>query len=221
MHPQRDSTRPAGAGTTGKAQGRKSILRATLAGVLLWTHGGDGLAGQESPIRPVRLRCEYRFCPEGLDTRRPRLSWELVSRRPGSSQSSYRILVASDLDRLRPGHCDLWDSGTVASGQSAQIVYDGVPLRSRARCYWRVRIRDRDGRLSAWSAPTYWTLGLLRTEDWKARWIGAPGPWPRRARTRLGFRSRLADREGVAHHVILDLGAVEAFDAVRLHRADP
>ncbi|MBW3625114.1 MAG: alpha-L-rhamnosidase N-terminal domain-containing protein, partial [Armatimonadetes bacterium] len=37
--------------------------------------------------------------------------------------------------------------------------------------YCQVRVWDRDGRPSAWSAPSWWETALPRPEDWKARWI--------------------------------------------------
>jgi hypothetical protein len=33
-------------------------------------------------------------------------------------------------------------------------------------CHWKVRIWDKDGKASAWSAPAGWSMGLLKPEDW-------------------------------------------------------
>jgi alpha-L-rhamnosidase len=79
--------------------------------------------------------------------------------------------VAGDPKRLETDTGDLWDSGKVMSDRSIQIAYDGVPLKSQIRCYWKVRVWDRDGKPSGWSKPAYWTMGLLSPDDWKARWI--------------------------------------------------
>ena len=41
---------------------------------------------------------------------------------------------------------------------------------------------DQDGRASAWSEPSTWTMGLLSPSDWKAQWIGvAPKANPSKA----------------------------------------
>ena len=40
------------------------------------------------------------------------------------------------------------------------------------RVFWKVRVWDRYDRQSAWSDAAHWSVGLLRREDWKGRWIG-------------------------------------------------
>ena len=122
------------------------------------------------------LSCEGVTNPGGVDTSRPRLSWILTSNRRGERQTAYQVLVASSPDALARNRGDLWDSGRVASSQSIQVEYAGKPLTSRARCWWKVRAWNRDGRPSRWSASAVWTMGLLSPRDWVARWIAAPPP---------------------------------------------
>lgn len=117
------------------------------------------------------LRCEYRVNPLGIDTVEPRLSWILESKQRAWAQSAYQISVASSEGNLVQDKGTLWDSGKVTSDQSNQVVYKGKPLQSRMRCYWKVRVWDKDGRVSAWSEPAFWTVGLLELEDWQAQWI--------------------------------------------------
>ena len=118
------------------------------------------------------LRCEYRVDPLGIDAAAPRLSWVIVSDRRGERQSAYRILVASSPDLLARDQGDLWDTGKIISDQSNQVEYGGKPLVSQKHCHWKVRVWDREGKASAWSAPALWSMGLLRPTDWQARWIG-------------------------------------------------
>jgi alpha-L-rhamnosidase len=87
-------------------------------------------------------------------------------------QTAFQILVASSLNLLQENDGDLWNSGLVQSGQSLQIAYKGKRLRSRMRCYWKVRIWDEARRTSPWSDHAAWTMGLLKPSDWIARWIG-------------------------------------------------
>lgn len=139
-------------------------------------------------LQPDFLRCEYRVNPLGIDEAVPRLSWVLrrtaqavggCSEPPadgpvGVRQSAYRIHAASSIERLLTGRPDLWDSGIVRSKSMNQIAYAGRPLRSRDRCWWRVRVWDENGTPSPWSAVAHFSIGLLESADWQARWIGAP-----------------------------------------------
>jgi alpha-L-rhamnosidase len=120
----------------------------------------------------VNLCCEYLVNPMGIDIIEPRLSWILKSEQRSCMQNAYHILVASSEELLERDKGDLWNSGKVESDQTNQIVYKGKTLKSRMRCYWKVRIWDNSGHVSAWSGPAMWTMGLLESEDWRAKWIG-------------------------------------------------
>ena len=121
------------------------------------------------------LRCEYRDSPKGIDCPDPRLSWILKSDQRGQRQSAYRIIVASGEDPLKRDKGDLWDTGQQPSDRTCQIVYSGRPLASGQRCFWKVKVWDKDGRPSAWSKPASWTMGLMKPSDWKAKWVGCDG----------------------------------------------
>ena len=128
-----------------------------------------------SSVRPQQLRCEYRVNPQGIDVIDPRLSWVLTPVNPkvrGLSQSAYRILVSASEAGLRGNTGDLWDSGKIASSDSTQVVYGGKPLNSSVAAFWKVQVWDQDGQPGDWSVPAQWTMGLLRAEDWKGKWIG-------------------------------------------------
>ena len=120
----------------------------------------------------ANLRCEYLVNPMGIDAVEPRLSWILESEKRSCMQSAYHILVASSAETLERNRGDLWNSGKVRSDQTSQIMYKGKPLKSRMRCYWKVRIWDEHDRDTAWSKPATWTMGLLESYDWRAKWIG-------------------------------------------------
>ena len=124
---------------------------------------------------PSDLRTEYLPNPLGLDEPAPRLSWLLTSSHRAQRQSAYEILVASSSQVLVQNRGDLWDTGRVASDQTAQIEYAGKSLISREACVWKVRVWDGAGAVGAWSAPASWEMGLLRPADWHAQWIvGVP-----------------------------------------------
>ncbi|MEI8233346.1 MAG: family 78 glycoside hydrolase catalytic domain [Verrucomicrobiota bacterium] len=169
-----------------------AMLMAGAVAALMWL-GGAQAAFWKSGIRPTRLRCEYRENPLGIDIVNPRLGWELDGYGQGNGgeagiprglrQTAYQLLVASSEESLKHDQGDLWDSGKVASEQSIQVGYQGKPLESRMRCYWKVRVWDQRGKATDWSEPALWTMGLLAGKEpasqgsggpagWKAQWIG-------------------------------------------------
>jgi len=125
---------------------------------------------------PVRLRCEYRMNPLGIDQIAPHLSWQSDDSERNWKQSAYQILVASSPDLLTPGKADVWDSGKKDTDESVGVAYGGPPLESRRRYYWKVRVWDAAGQLSQSSESAWWEMGLLRPADWKAKWIRWENP---------------------------------------------
>jgi len=123
-------------------------------------------------LLPARLRCEYLENPLGIDTVAPRLSWIVESNERGQRQIGYQILVADTEEKLRASVGDLWDTGQVPSDQTLHIPYAGKPLTSYQRCFWKVRVWDKDGKPSAYSEPARWEMGLLSPRDWPGQWIG-------------------------------------------------
>lgn len=123
-------------------------------------------------VTPANLQCEYRSNPPGIDQRQPRLTWQVQSSERGQAQTGYQILVASSQELLRNNQGDLWDSGRVSSDETVNIVYSGEPLTSGKRCFWKVKVWDKTGNASDWSAPAMWSMGLLSPEDWQGKWIG-------------------------------------------------
>ncbi|MBR7826591.1 family 78 glycoside hydrolase catalytic domain [Actinospica sp. MGRD01-02] len=142
--------------------------------------GSSNAAGAAfAPLRIDTLRTASMTSPMGVDLPAPTLSWQLVddARRTTAgptyaAQTAYQVQVATDEQLLRSGKPDLWDSGRVMSSQNCQIAYGGRPVSSRAVASWRVRVWDADGRVTDWSAPATWELGLLSSSDWSASWIG-------------------------------------------------
>jgi len=134
----------------------------------------------------VNLRCEYQNNPLGIDVEKPQLSWVIeaedeggiLNHRRGIRQTAYQILTASTPELLAKDQGDLWDSGKVEGPQSIHVEYAGKSLTSRTTCHWKVRVWNQDGKASKWSVPAFWTMGLLKPDDWQAQWIGAPGEPP-------------------------------------------
>lgn len=130
----------------------------------------------EAKITPVNLRCEYLEDPAVIDVLIPRLSWVNIADTGdrGQIQTAWEIRVASTREGLLNGQTDIWNSGKVISSQSTNVNFGGKPLASRQNCWWQVRTWDKNGKMSEWSKPAFWGMGLLKPEEWKAQWIGAP-----------------------------------------------
>jgi len=130
---------------------------------------------------PTHLRCEYRIDPLGVDAPQPRLSWIVESTERGQVQTAYQVQVATNLEGMKKNRADLWDSGKVASNQTLQVEYQGRPLESQMRCFWRVRVWNKEGKGSPWSDLASWEMALLRESDWGGKWINDGKPLPEKA----------------------------------------
>lgn len=113
------------------------------------------------------LTCEHLVDPVGV-SRSPRFSWQLEAAGRGVMQRSRHIQLALDegFSRL------VWDSGEIFCDASILVSYDGPPLAYRTRCWWRVKISDDKGRVSAWSKPATFVTAL---EEWAAPFVSAEG----------------------------------------------
>ena len=128
----------------------------------------------EAALQPLQLRCEFAANPLGVDSPQPRLFWQLESSVRGERQSAYQILADSSEKNLAHDHGDLWDSGKVSSAETLHVRYAGGELKSAQQIFWKVRTWDAQGKVSRWSQPATWTMGVLHDSDWRAKWIGAP-----------------------------------------------
>ncbi|MGQ7889103.1 family 78 glycoside hydrolase catalytic domain [Paenibacillus sp. WC2504] len=128
----------------------------------------------DATFRVKNLKTEQAVNPLGLDTLKPRLSWQMGSEARSQKQTAYQVLVASTPELLSQDQGDVWDSGKLLSDQSANVAYAGEELQTSHRYYWKVRIWDKDDQMSDWSVQDWWEMGLLKPSDWKASWITVP-----------------------------------------------
>jgi alpha-L-rhamnosidase len=127
-------------------------------------------------IYPSGLTCEYLKDPMVIDILNPRLSWINIDpdHTRNQIQTAWQIRVASTQESLLKDNPDLWNSGKIVSTESTNVIYRGKALTSRQDCWWQVRVWDSKGKVSEWSDPAFWSMGLLDESEWKAQWIGAP-----------------------------------------------
>ncbi|MBR3184722.1 MAG: family 78 glycoside hydrolase catalytic domain [Oscillospiraceae bacterium] len=116
-------------------------------------------------MKAIRLKTEYLTEPVGIDRQQPRLMWNCAAERSGAGpakgesgvkQTAYQIVTEN------------WDSGKVESS-SMHAIYP-LPLCSRERVNWRVRLWDENGEPGDWS-EAFFEMGLLEKTDWTAKWI--------------------------------------------------
>ncbi|HOY17156.1 MAG TPA: family 78 glycoside hydrolase catalytic domain [Haliscomenobacter sp.] len=123
-------------------------------------------------VNVLRLKCNFKENPLGLETAHPSLSWQLGATQRNQYQTAYRILVADNEMALAKNSGNAWDSGKQKSGQSIQVEYQGKKLQSAQKYYWKVMAWDAKGKASAWSEAASWQMGLLQETDWNgASWI--------------------------------------------------
>src|SRR5690625_3914698 len=108
-----------------------------------------------------QLYVESKVQPLGIDQEKPALSWKFSESEERSEyQSAYRVLVSSDLKLLESDVADIWDSQKIESQQSVHVIYDGSPLQSKTRYFWKVQVWDQTGTVCE-SNPSYWETGLF------------------------------------------------------------
>ena len=110
-----------------------------------------------------------------IDTNEPRFSWNFESNASNVKQTSYRIIAASTFDGVLQGVGDLWDSGVIDSDRMLYIPYEGKPLQSRDKVFWKVFATlsyDKNKTVSVESDVKYFEISLLELSDWQAKWIG-------------------------------------------------
>ncbi len=126
-------------------------------------------------LKVYDLKVEQLNNPIGLDLTQPRFSWKLESSMHNTMQTAYEILVATQPDFKDKNI--VWKSKQ-STDQSVYIKYNGNPLTSDTRYYWRVTIWDNHGNFILSGDKAYWHTGLFSLTDWKAKWITAADTIP-------------------------------------------
>lgn len=147
-------------------------LGAVAATVLALTAHGQ--------ITPESLRVEQLNenilinVPQNTDEN-PRFSWINTPARGamGEAQKAYQICVATSEELLLQEKPDAWNSKKVKSADSYLVEYKGAKLAEATDYFWRVRVWNARGKVSAWSKAQKFTTGLTAA-GWKAQWIGTP-----------------------------------------------
>jgi alpha-L-rhamnosidase len=162
------------------------------------------------------LRCDWGTDPLGIDSSVPSLAWKLTSPTRGAHQTAWEVRIASSAVKLAAGEADVWASTEIKGPEQLQIPYGGRPLHTGEEIFWQVRVWDEHGQPCAWSSPGKWTMGVVKKEDWAARWITDPDLL-HVTRRYLGFSTPPVADENTPQWIVLDLGAVFPIEQIGLH----
>lgn len=110
-------------------------------------------------MKAIRLRTEHMRAPLGIDVQTPVLSWYCED---GVYQTAFQIVASRGEDIL-------WDSGVRKSAQM-NCRYE-LPLHSRERITWKVRLWDEQNKPGPWSEEAVFELGITDGAEWNAKWI--------------------------------------------------
>ncbi|MFT3705234.1 MAG: family 78 glycoside hydrolase catalytic domain [Agriterribacter sp.] len=135
--------------------------------------------GNAAPI-PAQLTCEQLINPLGIDTKAPAFSWTFGIAGRNEWQRAYELIVSDNVKDINGGRGNAWSTGKIISGQNLYIVYNGVPLLSGKRYYWRVKVYGENDENSGWSKAAWFETAFLDAKDWKAKWIGDGSKNPER-----------------------------------------
>ena len=142
----------------------------------LFTISINSVLAQNTPILLNNLSVELQDGSQPLATALPRFSWNYETGAENVKQISYRIIVSSSEELAWHGNGDLWDSRIVNSSQMLFIPYEGTPLHSRDKAYWRVYTNltfgENDQQVTVQSNVNTFEISLLDSTDWHAQWIG-------------------------------------------------
>jgi len=136
---------------------------------------GGCKAPEDYSLVTQNLKCEFLLNPKGVEHKQPYLSWEIDY--PGKRsiyQSAYRILVYESEETAKDDTEPIWDSGKIKSGNSVNVKYEGTPLQSAKKYYWKVQIEDNNGNESQFSDMAHFETGIFDEDEWEAKWVHCP-----------------------------------------------
>ncbi|MCB0629250.1 MAG: family 78 glycoside hydrolase catalytic domain [Saprospiraceae bacterium] len=119
---------------------------------------------------PEGLMVEYIRDPRFTVINDPSPEYSWIVPVGAGRQSGYQVLVASSREQIGYNHGDIWDSGHIRSAQSINIEHRGTSLQPNTTYFWKVRIWDKDNRLSDYSAPQLFRTGdftgMISSSNW-------------------------------------------------------
>jgi alpha-L-rhamnosidase len=115
------------------------------------------------PAAPTGLLTNGIRDPQAVDVAPPAISWTMNDPGRGEMQTAYQIVVTAEGKVF-------WDSGKILSAASSSVPYAGPPVAPATRHTWKVKLWDKDGHESPFSAGHVFDTGLSAA-DWTAAFI--------------------------------------------------
>jgi len=111
-------------------------------------HGIDAVRiavnkGMVNQMTISELRYEYLAKPLGIDTDKPRFSWEIEGPLRQVTQAAYHLRVASTREALDGDDSDLWDTGRLESDETLHIEYQGKRIASGSAYFSEILLARR------------------------------------------------------------------------------
>ncbi|MCD6395761.1 MAG: family 78 glycoside hydrolase catalytic domain [Planctomycetes bacterium] len=131
-----------------------------------------GCAGADVGLAPSELICELMAEPGRtvITDSTPELGWVVNSDIKDDVQTAYQILVATSREKIEGNRADMWDSGMALSGESSNVEYSGKGLSANTSYLWKVRIWNKNGKISAYSEVQEFRTGVFggKNRDWES-----------------------------------------------------
>lgn len=105
-------------------------------------------------------RCEYLSAPLGIDTKTPRLTWEITSDSP---VAEIRVEIAEETTGRK-----VWSSKRLNG--DVRMVAPELRLLPDTRYVWTVKAKDNNGKITEQASARFET-GRFQPRDWSAMWI--------------------------------------------------
>ena len=128
----------------------QKILKVFLTGFMVCPFGCSLQAKDVRVQAPAGLMCELLAEPScvKIGDPHPEFSWIVNFNIRNDVQTAYRMLVASNMEKLNEDIGDVWDSGEVKSAKSVAVAYRGRALVPDRTYTWKVRIWNARGAAS-------------------------------------------------------------------------
>ena len=120
----------------------------------------------------VGLTCENLQNPLGIESENPLLGWRFDPQKEADLPSAFQIIVSDNLEDIKNGKGNMWDSGKTSPEKPTQMNYNGKRLKAQTRYFWCVRSYNNQDTASEWSEPAFFEMGIIHPSNWLARWIG-------------------------------------------------
>lgn len=118
---------------------------------------------------PYDLTCEYLENPVGVDISTPRLRWKILGADKNDILKTYIWLSEDSFAVVNSNIENCWYKELPKN--TFNIIYDGKPLKSYTKYYWKVQNIGSGKKIDSPPAISYFITGIISPDKWTAKWI--------------------------------------------------